>query len=105
MAEESPQQDKPIPWAAVFGIVAGALALLNLYQSVAGPAITRAAESAQIRAEMAQLKDAALEDRRRFAEDVSGLRRDLNAAQAMVQKLQVDHADLRGDVRSLSGRR
>lgn len=32
---------------------------------------------------------------------IAGLRRDLNAAQAMVQKLQVDMADLRGDVRAM----
>lgn len=104
MAEEThppPQADKPIPWAAVFAIAAGFLAVLNLYQGLAGPAITRAAESAQLHAEIAQLKDAALEDRRRFALDIEGLRRDLNAAQAMVQKLQVDMADLRGDVRAM----
>ena len=99
MAEES-APERPVPWAAVFATAAGMLALLNLYQAFAGPAANRAAETAQMRAEEAQLKDAALEDRRRFAEDVGGLRRDLNAAQAMLQKLQVDMADLRGDVRA-----
>ena len=102
MAEEIVHtEERPIPWAAVFATAAGMLAVLNLYQAFAGPAASRAAETAQVRAELAQLKDAAMEDRRRWAEDVSGLRRDLNAAQAMVQKLQVDHADLRGDVRAM----
>lgn len=105
MAEETHTEARPVPWAAVFATAAGMLALLNLYQAFAGPAASRAAETAQMRAEMAQLKDAAIEDRRRFAVDVDGLRRDLNTAQAMVQKLQVDLADVRGDVRSLSGRR
>lgn len=100
MADETPQ-DRPIPWAAVFAGIAGILALLNLYQGIAGPAITRAAETAQIRAEIIQIKEASAEDRRRWAEDQTSMRRNLDAYQAMTQKLQVDMADLRGDMRAM----
>lgn len=101
MAEETHTEDRPVPWAAVFATAAGMLALLNLYQAFAGPAASRAAETAQVRAELTQLKEATMEDRRRFAEDINALRRDANTAQDIAQKALVDIAEVRGDLKAM----